>query len=135
MSTGPEGDEPTNATPEPGAGDVPPSEPPPPPAAPAEPTAPPEPTVTRWDSERRKSAVASAVANEVRQGWNVQSQSDYQAVMIQYGKKPNHILHLLLTILTAGLWAIVWIILTITSKKEKREVITVDEYGNTNIQR
>jgi hypothetical protein len=111
----------------------------PPPAGPSptEPVAPPaeEPTVTRWDSERRKSALASAVANEVRQGWHVQSQSDYQAVMIKEGTKVNHILHLILTLITLGLWAIVWIILAVTHKREKREVISVDEYGNTNIQR
>jgi hypothetical protein len=106
-------------------------------ASPAEPTAPrvEEETVTRWDSERRKGALASAIANEVRQGWHVQSQSDYQAVMIREGTKVNHILHLILTLITLGLWAIVWIILAVTHKREKREVISVDEYGNTNIQR
>ena len=26
------------------------------------------------------------------------------------GTKPNHVLHLILTILTAGLWAIVWVV-------------------------
>lgn len=29
--------------------------------------------------------------------------------------KPNHLLHLILTILTAGLWGIVWLILIISS--------------------
>lgn len=55
--------------------------------------------------------------------------------MIQEGTKVNHILHLILTILTAGLWGIVWIILVLTRKKEKLEVINVDEYGHTNIER
>lgn len=74
MSTGPEGDE--QASPNTEGTSAPPeaTAPPEPPAAPA---APPEPTVTRWELEQRKSALASVVASEVRQGWNVQSQSDY----------------------------------------------------------
>jgi hypothetical protein len=103
-------------------------------APPAEPT-PEPPTVNKWTAEQRKQALAQAVAGEVRSGWKVQSQSDYQGVMIQEGKNVNHILHLILTILTAGLWAIVWIILVLTRKKEKLEVINVDEYGHTNIER
>src|SRR4249920_2240819 len=116
MSSGQEGDHPANA------GDSAPEQPAASPAPPPEP-----PGVTKWDSEQRKQALAQAVSNEVRQGWNVQSQSDYQAVMILPGKKVHHLLHLILTILTAGLWAIVWIILVLTHKKEQRKVINVDE--------
>jgi len=29
------------------------------------------------------------------------------------GSRPNHVLHLILTILTGGLWLIVWIILAL----------------------
>jgi hypothetical protein len=94
-----------------------------------------ESTVTKWDSERRKQALATAVANEVRAGWNVQSQTDYQAVMHIPAEKTNHILHLILTLLTLGLWIIVWIAMVIIHKGEQHEVISVDEYGNTNIQK
>ena len=45
------------------------------------------------------------------------------------GKPVNHILHLILTIVTVGFWGIVWLILVIAGG-EKREMITVDEYGN-----
>lgn len=62
-----------------------------------------------------------------KRGWRVESQTDTTAVMVK-GKKPNHILHLLLTILTAGLWGIVWIILALT-QKEHRMVLTADENG------
>jgi hypothetical protein len=44
-------------------------------------------------------------------------------------------LHLILTILTGGLWAFVWIALAIIHKGDKHLVIAVDEFGNTNIQR
>ena len=31
---------------------------------------------------------------------------------LTYGRRPNHVLHLLLTLLTFGLWIIVWALLT-----------------------
>ena len=72
------------------------------------------------------------MANSVRQGWGVQSQTDFQAVLVK-GSKPNHVLHLVLTLLTVGLWAIVWIALALIGSKKHR-VIQVDEYGNVNVQ-
>jgi hypothetical protein len=53
--------------------------------------------------DERKELLATAVANEIRQGWRVESQSDYQAVIVK-GNRPNHLLHLLLTLFTLGLW-------------------------------
>lgn len=38
--------------------------------------------------------------------------------------KPNHVLHFLLTLFTAGIWAIVWIIIT-GNAKGKRDAIRV----------
>lgn len=77
--------------------------------------------------------LARAVANEVRQGARIESQSDFQAVLVK-GHRLNNTLHLILTLVTVGLWGIVWIALAIFGG-EKRTVIDVDEYGNTNIQR
>lgn len=78
--------------------------------------------------ERRRAILASAVSQKVRKGWRVESQTDYQATLAK-GHRPNHILHLILTILTLGIWGIVWIIVTVTSR-EKRTSIAVDEFGN-----
>jgi hypothetical protein len=50
------------------------------------------------------------------------------------GHRPNHVLHLILTLITLGIWAIVWILVTILGG-EKRAVVSVDEYGNTLAQR
>jgi hypothetical protein len=90
-------------------------------------------TDTRKSLEQRKELLARAVANQVRQGGRVESQTDYQAVLVT-GKSVNHILHLILTLVTLGLWALVWIVLAFIGG-EKRMVIDVDEYGNTNIQK
>jgi hypothetical protein len=92
----------------------------------------PETAVETRTSEQRKEALATAVASSVRQGWGVQSQTDYQAVLVK-GSKPNHVLHLILTLVTFGLWAIVWIALAFIGG-EKHRVIQVDEYGNVNVQ-
>jgi hypothetical protein len=66
--------------------------------------------------------LATQVRRMVNKGWRVESQTEEMAVMVK-GKRPNHVLHLILTVLTAGLWGIVWIILAITSH-EDRMVLT-----------
>jgi hypothetical protein len=83
--------------------------------------------------EERKALLAQAVANWVHGGWRVESQTDYQAVMAR-GHRPNHILHLILTLITLGIWAIVWILVTLLGG-EKHAVVSIDEYGNTLAQR
>jgi hypothetical protein len=65
----------------------------------------------------------SAVEQYVKWGWRVESRSEHQAVMVK-GHRPNHILHLILTIITLGVWAIVWLLLTAFGG-EKRKTITV----------
>ena len=89
-------------------------------------------TAERKTSDERKALLAQAVANAVRQGARIEAQSDYQAIVVQ-GKPVNHILHLILTLVTLGFWVIVWIILVLTGG-EKRRTITVDEWGNVNTQ-
>ena len=43
----------------------------------------------------------------------VASQTDALAVLHRQRRKTNHVLHLLLTVFTCGLWAPIWIILAI----------------------
>ena len=57
---------------------------------------------------------------------------DYQAILVK-GHRPNHLLHLVLTIVTLGVWGIVWLGV-IAFGGEKRMSASVDEWGNTNIQ-
>ena len=81
----------------------------------------------------RKAMLAQAVANEVRNGWHVQSQTDFQAVM-RKGKQTSHVLHLILSIITLGLWLIVWVVVWYLNRDQSM-VISVDPYGNVNIQK
>jgi hypothetical protein len=47
--------------------------------------------------------------------------------------KVNHILHLLLSILTAGFWAIVWIVLTIKTNRRRAKLEGLVDEANTSL--
>lgn len=88
----------------------------------------------RWNTDRLKEALGRSVAAQLAQGSRrVESQSDYNAVIVQ-GKPVNHVLHGVLTLFTIGFWSPVWIALHFAAG-EKREMVTVDEYGNTSVQK
>jgi hypothetical protein len=80
-------------------------------------------------SEERKLKLARILAVETSNGWKVESQTEFTAVLY-FGKggKINHILHLLLSCITIGLWLIVWTIIGLTTQR-KTKVITIDENG------
>ena len=83
--------------------------------------------------EQRKEALARAIQGAVARGGRIESQSETQAVIIR-GQRPNHVLHLILSLITVGVWAIVWLILVLTGG-EKRELLSVDEFGNVLVQK
>ena len=84
---------------------------------------------SRRTADQRKEALSLRVSSMVsRDGMRVESQSDYQAVLVK-GKRVNHILHLILTLITLGMWGFVWILLVIIGG-ERRSVVRVDEFGN-----
>lgn len=100
-------------------------------------TAPPTPTPSTAATpqpktpDERKAILATAVSNTMgAQGMRVESQSDYQAVLVK-GKKVNHWLHGILTFLTLGAWGIVWIAVALFGG-ETRKILSVDEFGNLN---
>ena len=98
-------------------------------ASPPAPTATPAPAEDLAKSaDERKSSLDRTLADRGAQGWRIENRSYFQATFAS-GNRINHVLHLILTIVTAGLWGIVWIIFAITGGI-KRHLITVDEYGN-----
>lgn len=129
-------------TPEPIGGPAPPPpEPlslpdlPPPPS----PDAPPPPGdtilaggVRRMSDEERRAILAQQIQMGVVQGRRIESQSEFQAVLVS-GQKVNHTLHAILTIFTCLIWGIVWIILSATGG-EKRELLVIDDFGNVQLQ-
>lgn len=87
---------------------------------------------TKTDAERKK-LLAQAIQTQVVGGSRVESQSDFQAVLLK-GHRVNHALHVILGLFTFGLWWIVWLILLVTGG-EKRYTVNVDDYGNTLVQK
>jgi hypothetical protein len=81
----------------------------------------------------RKAALAQHIATAVAtQGARVESQSDFQAVLLT-GQVVNHVLHAILTLFTCGIWGIVWLLLVLTGGV-KRHLLQVDDYGNVLVQ-
>lgn len=89
-------------------------------------------TTERKTSDERKEALGKLIASRLSQGRRIETQSDYQAVLVQ-GHRVNHILHLILSLLTL-FWVIVWVILVLTGG-EKRELVAVDEWGMPTVSR
>lgn len=88
-------------------------------------------STTLMDANERRALLAKQIQFAAAQGGRVESQSDFQAVIVK-GQKVNHVLHAILTVVTC-LWGIVWIALA-ASGGETREMIVVDEYGNVQVQ-
>jgi len=82
----------------------------------------------RKTAEERKELLARTLTTQIATGARVESQSDFQAVVLK-GKPVNHTLHLILTLVTLTLWAPVWIGVAVFGG-EKRSMVAVDEYGN-----
>ena len=83
--------------------------------------------------DERKQILSRQIGSLLTQGRRVESQSDFQAVLLR-GHAVNHVLHLIITLVTLGLWVIVWIAL-VALGGEKRELVQVDEWGNPTIAR
>ena len=81
--------------------------------------------------EERKKILERQITLMMTEGYRIESQSDFRAAMIK-GSKVNHILHLLLSVFTAGLWLLVWLLVAIFGGEE-RKVITVNEFGTVSV--
>src|SRR5262245_8108731 len=61
-------------------------------------------------ASERKELLARSIQSHVAQGYRVESTAgDFGAVLVK-GHKPNHLMHLLITLCTLGVWSIGWLI-------------------------
>jgi hypothetical protein len=70
------------------------------------------------------------------QRWRVQSVSGFEAIVVRQ-KRPNHALHLALTIVTVYLWAFVWVAQTRSSRRNPRyeyRRVVVDAWGHWSVE-
>ena len=75
--------------------------------------------------------LANTVAARSVDGYRVESQSAEQVIMVK-GGNTNHLLHLILTLLTwwfFGGWVFVWGVVAVVNRK-RRVILRVDDYGN-----
>lgn len=87
----------------------------------------------KTDAERR-AALDSALQLKGAQGWRIENRSEFQATVAK-GKQHSHGIHIFLSIITAGLWAIfVWLPLAVFGGL-KRRMISIDAYGNAHEQK
>lgn len=82
-------------------------------------------------SEREGTALllSQRIQPYVERGWRVEHRDDLlgRAVLVSDGTRVNHVLHLLLTVLTAGLWLLVWFMLGAFHRQPERVVVTIDD--------
>lgn len=79
------------------------------------------------DVAGRRRLLEQAIRYAAESGTRIESQGDTFAVVVR-GEPVNHLLHLVLTLATGGLWIIGWLVLAATGG-EKRFVVAVDERG------
>ncbi len=82
--------------------------------------------------QERLERLSQIVSTRTLQGWTVVDRNEREAyAVLDLAAKPvNHVLHAIITIFTCGVWAIVWIVLALTYRKQKRVRISIDAYGN-----
>jgi hypothetical protein len=75
-------------------------------------------------------ALESAIAIEVAKGWHVETQTSGQAILVKNGSKPSHLFHLVMTLLTAGLWFLcVWLPIIVFHRRDRYVFLNVNESG------
>ena len=89
----------------------------------------PELSTTLRSTEERKAILQQKIIQHVGIGYKVETQTDFQ-VVLSHGGRVNHIMHFILSILTAGFWLIIWLLLAMFSRR-KLMTLSVDEFGNT----
>ncbi len=84
-------------------------------------------TSVKLSPEQRSEKLAEILVSDARLGWRAVSQTQTQAQLVK-GKPTNHVLHLILSLITVGFWLPVWIAVVIFAG-EKQRFVSVDEYG------
>ncbi|MDF9716714.1 hypothetical protein INN71_07000 [Nocardioides sp. ChNu-153] len=81
------------------------------------------------EPSRREALLRQAVSEEVLAGAVVRERDHLWAVL-GYPGRVSHGWHAVLTLLTAGLWAIVWLASTLSTPAERRVRLEIDPWGN-----
>ena len=77
---------------------------------------------------KREEIMQQRLRELTMRGYRVEAVDGARAVVVT-GAPVNHILHLLLAVLTCGLWLPVWLLIVVLGG-EKRRHLWIDDYGN-----
>lgn len=80
------------------------------------------------DEQRRRRVLDQAIDDALLDGATVIHREEYR-VTLGYRRAVSHVLHAVLTLLTAGAWGLVWLIMAI-ARKDDRVKLTVDRWGH-----
>ena len=92
---------------------------------------------SRQSQRARAERLADMISRHTLSGWVIIDRDDREAtaVLALPAKPANHVLHLLITFLTCGLWVFVWLILVLGEQKEQRVRLSIDNFGNATQER
>lgn len=80
----------------------------------------------------RHAALNAVVMQRVMEGFRVETQTEWQVVVAKPANV-NHVVHVILSLLTCGLWLPIWLIVAMTAKSP-RIILSVDPYGQVTSQ-
>jgi hypothetical protein len=76
------------------------------------------------DAERRDTLDA-AIHRALERGARLDSRMEFSAILV-VASTPNHVLHLVLSIVTFGIWLLAWLLVVLRGK-ERRILVSVDD--------
>jgi hypothetical protein len=82
-------------------------------------------------SQNNSTTFSNLLSHRIQKGFKIVEQNDkLPYVVLSKEPKPiNHKLHFLLSCITIGLWAIVWIYVSYKSSKNRKILVAIDEDG------
>jgi hypothetical protein len=87
-------------------------------------------------SKQERSAILSnEISKYISRGFKLveKNESNFSAILHRDAEKTNHLLHLILTIVTCFLWVLIWGGIALTRKGAWTVDIYIDEFGNAEI--
>jgi hypothetical protein len=86
--------------------------------------------------EERRDILGRELRLLVAAGWTIESVGEVQATVSRL-RRPNHALHLVLTLLTAFVWGVVWLARTLSARQRQAveyRLVSVDEFGHWSLE-
>jgi hypothetical protein len=84
------------------------------------------------DPDERFAILQREIMEAVGKGWTVEGQWPPDRAILSKPASVNHVAHAILSLLTCGLWLIVWLLLALNSEPERR-MLYVDQFGEVQV--